>query len=485
MRIAAVLYLALLLTTGFDLRAQNVEKCYFNAADSSTGYYLAIRPKSGHIKGTLLLMNSFAPPETVLPETRMHNIGYVSDLLMVYVSMGMKLYADQEAIQRIGAVAADLQSRFGIDPVKLVLGGFNNAGTIALRYTELANADTPGLVLHPRGVFAADSPTDLTDLWKWCEGQVRKNFYPGAVGDAHAFMDLMTREHGRLPEHPDAYAGLTPFAHDMDSTGNEKYLARTPVRLYFDTDIQWRLVNRRNSLYDSDIPDATEMIKRLMLLGNEEAEFVSAKQPGMRSNGLRAPGSLSIVEEVDCIHWAQRVMDIFDPVTWRAPYTMPAPKGWEKERFALPAEFSPHSRFKGVEEVRFHPDWANYGREGYWSYVYLWWINADVAVDSKILQEELRAYYDGLLRQNIGRLHIPAEKVIPTSASVRRLPDGSWSATIKWLDYLAQQPMELHGLIRLKEGLPGKQALLVEMSPQPVGNAVWRQMDLIVEGFEH
>ena len=82
-----------------------------------------------------------------------------------------------------------------------------------------------------------------------------------------------------------------------------KIPANVPVRLYYDTDIEWQLKNRRNSFYDTKMADGSELINRLLLAGNNEAEFIASKQPGLRSNGMRHPNSISIVNEVECIHW--------------------------------------------------------------------------------------------------------------------------------------------------------------------------------------
>ena len=59
------------------------------------------------------------------------------------------------------------------------------------------------------------------------------------------------------------------FIQDGQLPGNEQFLSKVAVRLYYDTDIEWELKNRRNSYYDTYIPDGSEMVKRLLLEGNE------------------------------------------------------------------------------------------------------------------------------------------------------------------------------------------------------------------------
>ncbi|HTF31082.1 MAG TPA: hypothetical protein VK625_19635, partial [Flavitalea sp.] len=60
---------------------QNIEKVAFDNRDSSDGYYLAIQPMSKNIKGVLVLFTSFLPPEGLLPETKLHNVAFVNDIL--------------------------------------------------------------------------------------------------------------------------------------------------------------------------------------------------------------------------------------------------------------------------------------------------------------------------------------------------------------------------------------------------------------------
>jgi hypothetical protein len=471
--------------------AQGVEKIFFDAGS----YYLAIRPGSNPIKGTLLLIASFNSAEDLLPETRLHNVASANNLLTVYVSMGQKLDADTAAVARINAVVSSVVAKFSVDTGRFVLAGFSFAGNIALRYTELAHQHPSLCTIHPKAVFAVDTPVDLFGLWHWCEREIRKNYFPGTVGDGKTLLGIMTKENGSITANPETYQRLSPFHEEDPAIGNEQYLADTPVRLYYDTDIEWQLANRRNSYYDTDIPDGSELISRLLQRGNSAAQFISSKKPGVRSNGVRAPGSLSIVDEVDCIQWIKKSLDIFDPVTWEPPYVLPLLKGWSKERFALPPDFAQSFSWKGVEELRFHPGWADPASPGYWSYAFLWWIDGNPSIDESALQHNLQAYYSGLVARNIAPRNIPAVKLITTMVSVKKIPTmgedlATFRGSVRMLDYMTQIPMTLNIVIHVKDaGMDGatrmgaKSAVLVEASPQPHEQMVWRKLDGMADGF--
>lgn len=469
---------------------QNYERISFDDNDSTDGYYLAIRPQSNTIKGVVVLLSSFIPPEGLLPETKLHNTASANDLLTVVASTKQKLYADSAAIHRINFLLKDVVTRFAADTSKFALAGFDEAGAIALRYTEYTYENPVAFPVQPKAVFAIDAPVDLVGLWHWSERQIKKNFWPGAVGDARYYLDAMTKELGTVYNHPEVYNRLSPFIKNRDTTGNEQYLKHVAVRLYYDTDIEWQLKNRRNSFYDTKLPDGSEFINRLLLLGNTKAEFVPAKQPGVRSNGVRHPTSLSIVDEPDCIQWIKRSLLIFDAANWTPPYRLAIPKGWNTEHFALPPDFAPQLTYKGVEDLRFAPGWGDSSSLSYWSYAYMWWLDGMAATNAAALQETLTAYYSGLVGRNIKSRQIPDDKIVPTQVRVKKIKTATgdketYSGSIRMLDYMALRPVVLHLAIHVKDcNAQGHTAIFFEVSPKPVSDGIWQQLDSIGSTFQ-
>src|SRR5687768_10609175 len=184
---------------------QNIEKIIVDSKDSTDGYYLAIPPQSKNIKGVVVLLTSFMPPESLLPETKLHNVAYVNDILTVVASAKQKLYADSSAIKRLTAILKDVVARFSADPSKFALAGYDEAGNIALRYTELSYENSSMYLVQPKVVFGIDTPVDLFGLWHWAERQIKKNYWPGAVGDAKYYLDVMTKENGTIYNNPENY----------------------------------------------------------------------------------------------------------------------------------------------------------------------------------------------------------------------------------------------------------------------------------------
>ncbi len=485
--------LILLITAAFLIpffaRSQNIERIVFDAADSSDGYYLAIVPQSKKIEGVLVLLTSFLPPEGLLPETKLHNVAFVNDILTVAVSCKQKLYADSSAIARLNSLLKDVVKRFAADTSSFALAGYGEAGNIALRYTELAYQHTAEFPLQPKAVMTIAAPVDLFGLWHWSENQIKKNYWPGAVGDAKYYLDAMTKEHGTIYANPGLYNNLSPFNAAVEATGNEQYLQKIPIRLYYDTDIEWQLKNRRNGYNDTKLPDAAELVKRLLLLGNTKAEFVAAKQPGVRTDGTRTPDAMSIVEEVECVQWIKKSLHIFDARTWTAPYHLMIPEGWSTELFSLPPDFANQIKYKGVEDIRFAPGWGDIKSEEHWTYGFLWWLEENYNVDAAALQTSLQSYYNGLVNRNINSRNIAAGKIKPTTADIKKTGTAqgdlaTFTGSISMLDYHTELPILLHCIIHVKDSRSKKgSAIFFEVSPQPITHPVWQKLHEIEKGF--
>ena len=104
MKSLSILAMTLLLFCAAE--GQSVEKVSFDAADSTNGYYLAIPPGSQTIRGVLVFFCTFRSPESLLSETRLHNIAAAGDLLTIYASLGRELLPDTAITNRpSGAIA--------------------------------------------------------------------------------------------------------------------------------------------------------------------------------------------------------------------------------------------------------------------------------------------------------------------------------------------------------------------------------------------
>ncbi len=381
-KIFFVLAVSLCFSLPFSGISQISEKIIFNSQDSSNDYYLAFPPVSGNTHGVLLLVSSFASPEYIFTESKLPNTASGNDLLTIVASMGTSLWADSNAVSRMNQILTHVIRHYSADTSKFVIGALGYAGNIALRYTELCYENPGQFPVLPKAVFAITCPVDLTGLAQWCEREVKKNYFPGEVGDAKFISGALTKQFGTYTEHPEKYIAASPFTRNAGPGGNEQFLDHVAIRLYYETDISWQLKTRRNSYYDTYIPDGSELINQLLLSGNTNAEFISSKQPGFRASGQRSPFSWSLVDEMDCIEWIKQVLKIFNPQTYSPVYQLTVPEGWGVERFSLPPDFAKQISAIGVEDVRFFPGWGDPKSEEHWSYAYLWWLDGNKDIDA-------------------------------------------------------------------------------------------------------
>ena len=459
-----ILFLILGCIPGFAF-PQNMEKVVFDTADSVNGYYLAARPFSGAIKGVVVVFTAFRGPESIVPETKLHNVAAANDLLTVYASVWVRVSPGAAEMDRMNRLFAHVLEKFGADSARFAVGGFDVAGMAVLRYAELASEHPEQYAIRPRAVFGIDAPVDLGGLQQMCERQVRKNYPSPSLGDAKAMLDLMNRERTSVEE-------WTPFDHNLGRPGHEQFLRHTAVRLYYDTDEEWQLKTRRNGYYETFLPDGSELIDQLLLEGNAKAEFMAAKQPGMRSNGNRTSSAFSIVDEVDCIQWIMKEL---------RPYGYPVPDGWRGELYPLPPSFAPKFALQGLEDLRLMPGWGTAGAPDYWSAAALYWLNAGQKIDEAALQQNIQIYYDGLVVTGAGpeKHHIPADKMVATKVEMKAVkPEAgdisTYAGTIDMLDYMAMKPMRLNLMVHVIHcDNPNHIPVLLQFSPKPYDDEIW------------
>lgn len=289
---------------------QTIEKIIFSDKNADD-YYLILKPPTERIKGVLILLPGYGEKaESIFPQSKLFNVAFSNDLLTIAIAGGEKIYADDQVINKLNGGLNDFLKKYpNISKEKFVIGGFSAGGTISLRYAEYCVENPTKVPVVPKGVFTVDSPLDLEDIWDYFQREIKKNYSEVGVFEAKMISEIMRKEIGTPLTNPKRYNELTPFNHKLNDVGNERFLKNMAVRVYEDIDIEWQLKQRRRSLYDTNILNASELINRLMLMGNERAEFMTAKQPGYRSNGMRHPHSWSIVDEVEFIQWTLRLID--------------------------------------------------------------------------------------------------------------------------------------------------------------------------------
>ena len=190
-----------------------------------------------------------------------------------------------------------------------------------------------------------------------------------------------------------------------------------------------------------------------------------------------------------CIY-GQEVKTEFDGHKWEAPYNLPIPKDWTIERFLIPISFAPQIPYKGVEDIRFSPGWANLKSDEYWTYAFLWYLDSSPKTDAEIIAKNLKGYYTGLIKSNTDSTKASAEKLIPVSTSFKKAPTDkgdleTYTGTIEMVDYMQRKPITLNCIVHIKSCKEGNKTILFyELSPKPFTHNNWVNLNQLWIDFK-
>lgn len=309
-----VIQIFLILTAVFVMSqntvAQTIKKIILDEQDTHSGYYLVVEPQNKNAaSGVLLLLAGFGQiPDATPPETKLHNVAYAHNIITVFYAGGNKLYADSITQTKLSKVINDIIKRYKVNRNNFVLGGYSAGGMLAMRYVELCYEFPDKFPIQPKGVFTVDSPIDIFTIYEQLEESAKNNYSELAVEEAVRAMGYIKNDYGIPRENVSTYAKLTAFSMNKSYSQNEIHLKNCAVRTYHDVDIAWRIKNRNQTVHLSNYEVTAELINRLVLMGNKQAEFMQSFQTGYRSNGQRHPHSWSIVNEVELMQWMKELV---------------------------------------------------------------------------------------------------------------------------------------------------------------------------------
>lgn len=489
MKLNVIFGLLTLLPTIFA-SGQYIEKKWFDKNDAVYGYYTSIPPMSGRVQGVLLLLDGYSGnADGFFPETKIHNVAWANDILTIGIPTGNRLYLDTSMITLLSRVCKEVIQLYGLRKDQFAIGGMSSGGTIAMRYAELCYEKPSEFPIQPRAVFDVDSPLDLAGLYQSSERDLAKNNGGWWLGEARWITERLKNEVGDPATDLEKYNTVSPFVREAKDTVNERFLAGIAVRTYHDVDVNWFIQNRKRSLYETNLLDGSELISRLVALGNTQAEFISSAVPGRRSNGQRHPHSWNIVDETDLVQWIKKQLHFY-PEHLAAPYSYTAPAGWTNELILFPMNFAPGLSYKGFEEIRFAPGWGNGDSGDKWAYTMLWWLDSTYRFTPAILEQNLEEYYTGLTRQQAVAAKLDLSAHTPAKVTVQPAKTGqgdkaTYTATASFFDaFVTRKPGTLYFKIHVKD-CPDKTRtiLLIEAAGNPFTQPVWEQLGQVNTGF--
>ena len=185
----------------------------------------------------------------------------------------------------------------------------------------------------------------------------------------------------------------------------------------------------------------------------------------------------------------QNANEEFDGKKWEAPYVLDTLKGWDVERFLIPLSFAPSLPYKGVEDIRFTPGWAKITTNEYWSYAFLWYLDGTPAFDAKTIENNLKAYYTGLIKVNTDSSKI-ADILFPVTSSIKSRSTEkeelkTFEGSVTMLDYMSKKPITLNFIIHIRScAEKDKTFIFHEISPMPYSDDVWKRLHQLWVNFK-
>ena len=166
------------------------------------------------------------------------------------------------------------------------------------------------------------------------------------------------------------------------------------------------------------------------------------------------------------------------------PFTLPVPDGWRTETIPFPLEFAPELPYVGLEELRFAPGMFEEESEEFWTYVFVWWVQADAPTELDVLARHLEDYYRGLA---VAVAESRDSEVGDSAFSVSLLAGNGngFTGTAETLDaFVTQEQVHLNLRGDTLDCLAqDRRMFFFALSPQPEEHPVWEQLAAIRDGF--
>ncbi|EDP96765.1 hypothetical protein U8527_00480 [Kordia algicida OT-1] len=155
---------------------------------------------------------------------------------------------------------------------------------------------------------------------------------------------------------------------------------------------------------------------------------------------------------------------------------------WGKEIISMPIHFAPQIPYKGVEEIRFAPNWSKQGKDDFWSYVFVWDINLNKELTATDLETYMQYYFDGLMRV----VNKEKEKKLPKTVAlfIKKEKSTNGNEFIGKLQiynaFHTKDVMLLHCAVT-QYYCPKKQKSIVvfRFSPKEFEHTVWNELNAV------
>ncbi|TDQ16247.1 hypothetical protein DFQ04_2359 [Algoriphagus boseongensis] len=154
---------------------------------------------------------------------------------------------------------------------------------------------------------------------------------------------------------------------------------------------------------------------------------------------------------------------------------------WSKELFQFPISFAPEIKFQGKEVALFPKGWGNSESQVFWSYAFVWEIDAEDQLIKSTLEDNLELYFDGLLSIETWQKNDPT--VLKTNAFFeeknRTKNTSAYLGKIKIFESrYTKKPLTLN--VTIEQYFceqPKKAIILFKFSPKEFDHKTWEKLN--------
>lgn len=151
---------------------------------------------------------------------------------------------------------------------------------------------------------------------------------------------------------------------------------------------------------------------------------------------------------------------------------------WGKEIIVFPIAWAPEMNVVGFEELRFAPDWQNPDSEEFWSLVMAWKINTSETLSKEKLEENLIAYFDGLMKPNHWSQEFPEPSLL-LSKVINRDKKETYSGILTLFDGFHTGKVIILNVKITSQFCILKNAyyVMIRFSPAPKTAPIWTKLN--------
>ena len=279
-----------------------IEKVFLNKIDTTKNCYTMIYPPKLPYAGYLFLIPGFGETaENVLQQTDLPKKLAQNGILTIIPTFQdgvLSFGVDSLSQQTFDRILKDVTTKHKLIDQNFYVGGFSIGGSSAIKYAE--NAE-----IKPTGIFAIDPPLDFERFYNSAKRDLRLSKDIEANEENVYMVDRLEKETGGSPTtNLTEYYNISPYSFSDTSQRAIKKLAKIPLRIYTEPDINWWLKERGADFTSMNATECSAMINEVNRLGNQNAELITTQNKGYRKpDNRRHPHSWSIVDNDELIKW--------------------------------------------------------------------------------------------------------------------------------------------------------------------------------------